>query len=211
MPVAIELTLTTRPGHYEQALETYLAFVDSLEENVEDLGFILVAGEPSQDAIHAVGIYETAEVAEGLVSLPFFAAAIDALQPHLAEAPDRAELELLSINAPETDIVAPKPGQATLVEIRMQAKLGHVDDVIALHQTFVTDFQLIEADAPIVLETIQRAGGHMRTFALYQHATEAAAEGVGPLVQAFYDALDPFLTEPARRTEMHLVHAFARG
>lgn len=210
MPVVIELTLNTRPGHYERALETYLAWVNALEEQVDDLKLALIAGEPSQEVIHAVGIYEHAEIAEGLASTPFFAEVVDALEPHLADSPERNELELLQVYAVDTEIQAPAIGEASLVEVSMRAKLGHVDEMVAIHESFADDFQKMQPDAAIILEAVQRATGRMRVFVLYQHAAVASAEGVGELVGGFYDAVEPLLAEPARRTELHIVHAFAR-
>lgn len=210
MPVVIELTLSTRPGHYEQALDTYLSWVDALEEQVDDLKLVLIAGEPSQDLIHGIGVYDHEEIAEGLASAPFFAQFVDALEPHLSESPDRNELELLQVYAVDTEIQAPEIGQASLVEVSMRARLGHVDEMVEIHETFAGAFQQAQPDAAIILETVQRATGRMRVFVLYQHAAVAAAEGVGELVGGFYDAVEPLLAEPARRTELHIVHAFAR-
>ena len=211
MPVVIELTLTTRPGHYEQALVTYLEWVNALEERVDDLSLALIAGEPAQDLIHGIGVYDSAEVAEGLASLPFFAEFVDALEPHLAEAPVREELELLEVFAIDTEIQAPTIGEASLVEMSFRARLGHVDEMIELHESFAEAFQEVEHDAAIILETVHRASGRMRAFVLYQHSGVATAEGAGPLVGGFYDAVEPLLTEPPRRSELHIVHAFARG
>ncbi len=211
MSVVIELTLTTRPGHYEQALEAYLDFVNRLEDEIEDLSLAIIAGEPAQDLIHGVGIYESAEAAEDLASLPFFAEVIDALEPHLAKAPERNELELLALYAMDTEIQAPHIGEASLVEMSMLARLGHVDDVIALHESFAQDFQEVEPNAVIILETVQRASGRIRAFVLYENTNIATAEGSGPLVGGFYDAVETLLAEPPRRSELHIVHAFARG
>lgn len=211
MPVVIELTLTTRPGHYEQALEAYLEWVNALEEEVDDLSLAIIAGEPAQDLIHGIGIYDHAEVAEGLASMPFFARFVDALEPHLADAPRREELELLQVYATDMEIQAPNIGEATLVEMNLQARLGHVDEVVELHESFAQAFQEVEPDAAIILETVQRATGRMRAFVLYQHHAVATAEGVGALVGGFYDAVEPLLAEPPRRSELHIVHAFARG
>ena len=146
MPVVITLTLTTRPGHYDQALETYLAFVDALEEAVDDLKLALIAGEPGQDTIHAVGIYESAEVAEELASLPFFAAMVDSLEPHLAETPDRVEMDLVGLFATDLDVKMPEIGKASLVEVGYRAKLGHADEVLAIHETYAAEFQTLEAE-----------------------------------------------------------------
>lgn len=211
MPVVIEFALTTRPGHYEQALEAYLAWVDSLESLVDDLSLVLIAGEPSQDLIHGVGIYDHAEVAEGLASTPLFAQIADVLEPHLAEPPQRNELELLQVFVTDTEIQAPNIGEATLVEVSLRARLGHVDEMVELHETFAAAFQEAQPDAAIILETVQRATGRMRVFVLYQHAEVATGEGVGPLVGGFYDAVEPLLAEPARRSELHIVHAYARA
>lgn len=211
MPVVIELTLTTRPGHYEQALDTYLSWVGSLEEQVDDLSLVLIAGEPSQELIHGIGVYNHAEVAENLASLPFFAQFVDALEPHLADAPQREELELLQVFALDTEVQAPDIGRATLVQMSLRAKLGHVEELVELHERFAREFQQVQPDAAIILETVQRATGRMRAFVLYLHDTVATAEGVGALVGGFYDAVEPILAEPARRSELHLVHAFARG
>ena len=210
MPVVITLTLTTRPGHYDQALETYLAFVDALEEAVDDLKLALIAGEPGQDTIHAVGIYESAEVAEELASLPFFAAMVDSLEPHLAETPDRVEMELVGLFATDLDVKMPEIGKASLVEVGYRAKLGHADEVLAIHEGYAAEFQTLDHDASIILETALPGTGRFRVFVLYQHADVAAAEGVGRKVENIYDSLDHLLAEPPRRTELHLVHAFAR-
>lgn len=210
MPVVIELTLSTKPGHYEKALETYLSWVATLEDQVDDLALVLIAGEPSQDVIHGIGVYDHAEVAEGLASTPFFAEFADALEPHLADSPERNELELLQVYAIDTDIQAPNVGEASLVEVSMRAKLGRVDEMVEIHETFAGAFQEVQPDAAIILETVQRASGRMRVFVLYQHADVAAAEGAGDLIGGFYDAVEPLLAEPARRSELHIVHAFAR-
>ena len=211
MPVVIELTLSTKPGHYERALNSYLTWVDTLEEQIDDLKLVLIAGEPAQDVIHGIGVYDHAEVAEGLASTPFFAQFAEALEPHLAEPPDRNELELLQVFAVDTEIQAPDIGEASVVEVSMRAKLGRVDEMVEIHETFAGAFQEVQPDAAIILETVQRASGRMRVFVLYQHAQVAAAEGVGELVGGFYDAVEPLLAEPARRSELHIVHAFARG
>ena len=43
---------------------------------------------------------------------------------------------------------------------------------------------------------------------------QGAGEVVGAVVEAlggFYDAVETLLAEPPRRSELHIVHAFARG
>ena len=62
-----------------------------------------------------------------------------------------------------------------------------------------------------LLETVQRASGRIRAFVLYENTNIATAEGSGPLVGGFYDAVESLLAEPPRRSELHIVHAFARG
>jgi quinol monooxygenase YgiN len=211
MPVVIELTLTTKPGHYDQALDAYLAFVDELEEVVEDLSLVLIAGEPGQSVIHGVGIYEDAAVAERLASLPFFADMVDALEPHLAEAPQRVERQLVSLFATDMDLQMPEPGVSSLVEIAFNAKLGHVDEVMELHEGFAVAFQETDPDAVLILETSEPGTGRFRTFVLYQHGDVGTAEGESPRVGNIYDTLEPLLADAPRRSELHIVHAFARG
>lgn len=211
MPVVIELTLATRPGHYDQALASYLDFVNALEGAVQELSLVIIAGEPSQGVIHGVGIYEDASVAENLVSLPFFADMVSTLEPHLAEPPQRTESALVAVLASETDLRMPEPGVASLVEIAFNAKLGHADQVLALHEDYAREFQTSAPDASLILETSQPGTGRFRVFVMYEHGAIGTAEGESSYVRSIWDDLEPLLADAPRRTELHIVHAFARG
>ena len=42
---------------------------------------------------------------------------------------------------------------ASLVEVGYRAKLGHADEVLAIHETYAAEFQTLDHDASIILET----------------------------------------------------------
>jgi len=209
--VVIELTLRPIPGHFDRALETYANFVATLEDELDDLILVLLAADPSSNTIRGVGIYEHAEVAEGLTSLPVFAGLADALAPHLASGPERVELNLLNLFAVETELGADGINDATLVEFTMKAKLGHVAEVIDLYAAFIERYQERVPDARLVLETAHEASGTIRGIVVYDHNELADAADSSHLLGDFVDSVEHLLASPPERTELSVLHLFARG
>lgn len=211
MPVAIEFSLHAKPGHYDQVLQAYADFVAGLEAELDDLQMIFVVGEPTQDLVRGIAIYEHAEVAEDLASTPYFARLIDVLEPHLASTPERLELELLAVLTGAASIGPNELEGAVVVEATLRAKLGHMSELVAAHTAYSAQFQKQVPDAVLILDVAQPAAGLLRAVVLYEHADVAAQAPTHTSLGDFLTALEPLLAEPITRTQLPLVHAFSRG
>ena len=209
MSVVIEFTLHTVPGHYEQALSIYMPWVEGLEAQVDGLELVITAGDVSNGTLRGVGVYESAQIAESLASQPYFAQLIDALEPHLASAPERVELDLLEMHL--SDDALSDLSDAALVEIEMRAKLGHVNDLIAAYTGYVDRFQQLVPDARMLLETTNAASGEVRGLIVYEHRSRAEEYASSPFLTEMVDSLAPLLAAPLKRTEFHLIHLFVRN
>lgn len=211
MAVVIAFRLQTLPGHYEQALDAYLPWVDELEDNVVDLQLTALGGDPASGTIHAAAVYEHAEVAEGLASLPFFAGLVDRLEPHLAAMPERLELDLVNLFAINTPLGTEGLDDAVLIEADWHIKLGHVDELLANYEPFVVTFLEQVPEARIVVESVHRASGLMRAAIVFDNAASAESGRTMELLSEFIGSVEHLLSAPPVRSELRLLHLFARG
>ena len=211
MSVVIAFRLQTLPGHYEQALDAYLPWVDELEDNVVDLQLTALGGDPASGTIHAAAVYEHAEVAEGLASLPFFAGLVDRLEPHLAATPERLELDLVNLFAINTPLGTEGLDDAVLIEADWHIKLGHVDELLANYEPFVVTFLEQVPEARIVVESVHRASGLMRAAIVFDNAAAAESGRTMELLSEFIGSVEHLLSAPPVRSELRLLHLFARA
>lgn len=210
MAVVIELTLHAAPGHLDEAFDTYAEFVNELEHDVDDLRLAVLAADSANNIVRGVGIYDRADVAESLTSLQLFADLVDHITPHLAGAPERTELQLLDVFVVDTPVPDEGIDTAVLIELSMRAKLGHVEELVAQYESFIAGFQTEVPDARVILHTADPASGLVRGIVVYDHAQVAEAVGSSPLLRGFLDSVQPLLAGAPERTEMRLLHLFAR-
>jgi quinol monooxygenase YgiN len=97
MPAVIEFTMHVKPGQYEAVLEAYAEFAAAFQTVVPEDRLILIAGDPGSGLVRGIGVFDSAELAEDVNSMPFFAAFNEAVAPHLASAPERIELQLMHL------------------------------------------------------------------------------------------------------------------
>ena len=97
MSVVIELTLRARPGHYGQVVDRYTDFSSHFQESVPDARTIMVTADPASGLIRGIVVYDHAQIAESVYSLPLFADFIDEVSPLLLMPPERIELQLLHL------------------------------------------------------------------------------------------------------------------
>ena len=95
MSVVIELTLRTKPGHYGQVVDIYTAFSSHFQESVHDARTIMITADPASGLIRGIVVYDHADTAESVNSLPLFADFVDSVSPLLIAPPERIELQLL--------------------------------------------------------------------------------------------------------------------
>lgn len=91
----IEFTMQAKPGHYDDVLAAYGDFAAALQVAVPEDRLILLTGSPASGLIRGIGVFSTAQIAEDVNSMPFFAAFNDAVAPFLAGTPERTEMDLI--------------------------------------------------------------------------------------------------------------------
>ena len=95
MPTVIEFTMHAKPGQFEAVLNAYSEFAAEFQMLVPEDRLILIVGDPASGLVRGIGVLESAEIAEDINSMPFFAAFNEAVAPYLASAPERVELQLI--------------------------------------------------------------------------------------------------------------------
>lgn len=93
----IEFTLRAKTGHYAEVLGLYADFASSFQVKVPDARLAMITGEPASGLIRGIVMYEHADVAKSVNSLPFFAEFIDSVVPLLSVAPTRVEHSLVHL------------------------------------------------------------------------------------------------------------------
>ena len=97
MPAVIEFTMHVKPGQYDAVLAAYNDFVQAFQTIVPEDRLIILAGDPSSGVVRGIGVFDDAQLAQDVNSMPFFAAFNEAVAPHLAGAPERVELQLIHL------------------------------------------------------------------------------------------------------------------
>jgi quinol monooxygenase YgiN len=92
-----EFTLRAKPGHYAEVAALYSGFAAGFLANHDALESVLVVGDEGSGTIRGVGVFTDRPAADSVNSDPEFAAFNDAVQPLLANPPERQELELLHL------------------------------------------------------------------------------------------------------------------
>ena len=210
MPVVVEFTLHAKPGHFAEVLSAYNSFVDSLEHDVTDLQVVLVAAEAAEGYIRGVGVYDHADVAEGLNSRPFFASFVDRVESLLASPPERIELQLSHLYTLGDQPAVPTTGTEALIELTLNAKPGHYSEVMGLYTDFASAFQVKVPDARLAMVTGDPASGLIRGIVMYEHSDVAKSVNSLPFFAEFIDSAVPLLSAAPTRVEHSLVHLFVR-
>jgi len=99
MPSVIEFTMKARPGHYDDVVRMYEGFADAIIDGSPDADFALITGDPASGTVRGIGVWDDATTAATALGLPVFEDFMKAVSPHLEEAPERLELQLLHVHA----------------------------------------------------------------------------------------------------------------
>jgi quinol monooxygenase YgiN len=98
-----------------------------------------------------------------------------------------------------------------VAEFTLHVKPGHFQEVADIYSAFVADF-LVTHDALVsVLVIGDEASGVVRGIGVFTDRESADAVNSNPEFAAFNDAIAPLLAQPADRTELSLLHLFARA
>lgn len=97
MPAVIEFTMHAKPGRYADVLSAYSALAESFQAAVPEDRLILIVGNPASGLVRGIGVFTSAELAEDVNSMPFFAAFNEAMAPYIEGAPERQQLDLLHL------------------------------------------------------------------------------------------------------------------
>jgi len=92
-----QFTLHAKPGHYAEVAALYSAFAAEFLSNHPALETVLVLGDEGSGVVRGIGVFTDRPSADSVNSDPEFAAFNDAVEPMLAQQPDRVELELLHL------------------------------------------------------------------------------------------------------------------
>jgi quinol monooxygenase YgiN len=92
-----EFTLRAKPGHYAEVAALYSAFAEEFLSTHPALQTVLVLGDEGSGLVRGVGVFDDRPSADSVNSDPEFAAFNDAVEPLLADPPNRAEVELLHL------------------------------------------------------------------------------------------------------------------
>ncbi len=99
MPSVIEFTMKTLPGKYAEVVRMYEDFADTIIDASSDAEFALITGDPASGTVRGIGVWDDATTAATAPGLPVFEDFMTAVSPHLEEAPERVELQLLHVHA----------------------------------------------------------------------------------------------------------------
>jgi quinol monooxygenase YgiN len=92
-----QFTLHAKPGHYAEVAALYSAFAAEFLSNHPALETVMVLGDEGSGVVRGIGVFTDRPAADSVNSDPEFAAFNDAVEPMLADQPDRVELELLHL------------------------------------------------------------------------------------------------------------------
>jgi quinol monooxygenase YgiN len=98
-----------------------------------------------------------------------------------------------------------------VVEFTLHAKPGHYSDVADIYSSFAADFLTTHDALVSVMVVGDEADGTVRGIGVWEDRESADAVNSDPAFAVFNDAITPLLAAPAERTELSLVHLFARA
>jgi quinol monooxygenase YgiN len=97
-----------------------------------------------------------------------------------------------------------------VAEFSLHAKPGHYDDVAGAYSAFAAEYLSTHEALVSVLVTGDEASGVVRGVGVWADRDSADSVNSDPEFAAFNEIIEPWISAPAERVELALLHLFSR-